>query len=152
MQKYKIILTFAPKLKANMNYLRHLATKYPVTFTLNIIIWILCLTPIFPSTPLNHYSLADKWTHIAMYAGTFGIMWIEYIRKNDTINRKKLLWLGIVAPILMGGLIELLQAYCTGGRRSGEWLDFVADAIGVILATIFGILLVSYRAKARKDS
>lgn len=152
MQNYKIILTFASKLKVNMNYLRHLATKYPITFTLNIIIWILCLTPIFPKTPLHNYSLADKWTHIVMYAGTFGIMWIEYIRKNDTINRKKLLWLGIVAPILMGGLIEILQANCTGGRRSGEWLDFVADTIGVILATIFGILLVSYRAKARKDS
>ena len=152
MQNYKIFLTFASKLKVNMIYLRHLATKYPITFTLNIIIWILCLTPIFPKTPLHNYSLADKWTHMVMYAGTFSIMWIEYIRKNDTINRKKLLWLGIVAPILMGGLIEILQANCTGGRRSGEWLDFIADTIGVILATIFGILLVWYRAKARKDS
>ncbi|MBQ2332637.1 MAG: VanZ family protein, partial [Prevotella sp.] len=91
-------------------------------------------------------------THIAMYAGTFGIMWIEYLRKNDTYNRKKMLWLGIVAPILMGGLIEILQANCTGGRRSGEWLDFFADAIGVIIAAIFGILLVWYHAKARTDS
>ena len=151
MQNYKIILTFAPKLKVNMNYLRHLATKYPITTTLIIIIWILCLIPAFPETPLDDIDLIDKWTHIAMYAGTFGIMWIEYLRKNDTYHRKKMLWLGIVAPILMGGLIEILQANCTGGRRSGEWLDFFADAIGVIIATIFGLLLVWYRAKARTD-
>ena len=135
-----------------MNYIRHLATKYPITTILIIIIWILCLIPAFPKTPLNNVSLIDKWTHITMYAGTFGIMWIEYLRKNDTLNRKKILWLGIVAPILMGGLIEILQANCTGGRRSGEWLDFFADSIGVVLAAIFGILLVWNRARARKDS
>ena len=135
-----------------MNYLRHLATKYPITTTLIIIIWILCLIPAFPETPLNKVALMDKWTHMVMFAGTFGIMWIEYIRNHDTINRKKLFWLGFVTPCLMGGLIEILQANCTGGRRSGEWLDFVADSIGVILATIFGILLVWYRAKARTDS
>lgn len=135
-----------------MNYIRHLATKYPITTILIIIIWILCLIPAFPKTPLNNVSLIDKWTHITMYAGTFGIMWIEYLRKNDTFNRKKILWLGIVAPILMGGLIEILQANCTGGRRSGEWLDFFADSIGVVLAAIFGILLVWNRARARKDS
>lgn len=135
-----------------MNYIRHLATKYPITTILIIIIWILCLIPAFPKTPLNNVSLIDKWTHITMYAGTFGIMWIEYLRKNDTFNRKKILWLGIVAPILMGGLIEILQANCTGGRRSGEWLDFFADSIGVVLAAIFGILLVWNRARARKGS
>ena len=135
-----------------MNYIRHLATKYPITTILIIIIWILCLIPAFPKTPLNNVSLIDKWTHITMYAGPFGIMWIEYLRKNDTLNRKKILWLGIVAPILMGGLIEILQANCTGGRRSGEWLDFFADSIGVVLAAIFGILLVWNRARARKDS
>lgn len=135
-----------------MNYIRHLATKYPITTILIIIIWILCLIPAFPKTPLNNVSLIDKWTHITMYAGTFGIMWIEYLRKNDTLNRKKILWLGIVAPILMGGLIEILQANCTGGRRSGEWLDFFADSIGVVLAAIFGILLVWNRARARKGS
>ena len=135
-----------------MNYIRHLATKYPITTILIIIIWILCLIPAFPKTPLNNVSLIDKWTHITMYAATFGIMWIEYLRKNDTFNRKKILWLGIVAPILMGGLIEILQANCTGGRRSGEWLDFLADSIGVVLAAIFGILLVWNRARVRKDS
>ena len=36
----------------------------------------------------------------------------------------------------------------TGGNRSGEWLDFFADAIGSTIAVLIGILLVRYRAKA----
>ena len=51
-------------------------------------------------------------------------------------------------PIIMGGLIEILQSYCTNGNRSGEWLDFLADAIGSTIAVLIGILLVRYRAKA----
>lgn len=48
----------------------------------------------------------------------------------------------------MGGLIELLQAYCTGGRRSGEWLDLLADVVGAVLATIIGMLWARWRASS----
>ena len=47
----------------------------------------------------------------------------------------------------MGGLIEILQSKCTNGNRSGEWLDFFADAMGSTIALLIGILLVRYRAK-----
>ena len=135
-----------------MNYLKHFITCYPVTAILIVVIFFLCLWPIIPETPLNHVSLIDKWTHMVMYGGTFGIMWIEYLRRHTTHHLTKIICLGIIAPILMGGLIEILQAHCTGGRRSGEWMDFYADAIGVILAAIFGILLGWYRARGRKET
>ena len=51
-------------------------------------------------------------------------------------------------PSLMGGLIEILQAYCTGGNRSGEWLDFLADTIGSAIAFVIGILVAKYRARS----
>lgn len=35
------------------------------------------------------------------------------------------------------------QAYCTGGRRSGEWLDLAANATGVVLAAFIGALFLS---------
>lgn len=47
----------------------------------------------------------------------------------------------------MGGLVEIAQAYCTGGRRTGDWLDFAADAIGATLGGLIGILLVKCFAK-----
>jgi hypothetical protein len=41
----------------------------------------------------------------------------------------------------MSGLLELLQAYCTGDHRSGDWLDFAANSLGVILGTAIGLLM-----------
>jgi hypothetical protein len=41
----------------------------------------------------------------------------------------------------MSGLLELLQAYCTGGHRNGDWLDFAANSIGVLLGNLLGWLL-----------
>ena len=52
-------------------------------------------------------------------------------------------------PTLNGskGGIELLQAYCTNGNRSGEWLDFIADIIGCTIALAIGTLLVRFLSK-----
>jgi type III secretory pathway component EscS len=53
----------------------------------------------------------------------------------------------------MGGMIELVQAYCTGGRRSGEWLDLIADIIGVAVAAVVGSIICILRARCRaKDN
>ena len=51
----------------------------------------------------------------------------------------------------MGGLIEIVQATCTGGNRRGDILDWVADSIGVILGQIIGIPLAQVLSKNRKD-
>lgn len=40
-------------------------------------------------------------------------------------------------PILMSGVIELAQEYCTEAR-SGEWADFAANSTGVVLAALLG--------------
>ena len=37
------------------------------------------------------------------------------------------------APILMSGLLELLQEYCTT-TRAGEWADLIANSLGTLLA------------------
>ena len=55
-------------------------------------------------------------------------------------------------PLFMGGLIEIVQATCTGGRRSGDILDFLTDGIGVVLGQIIGILLARAVSSWRKDS
>ena len=64
---------------------------------------------------------------------------------------KVVLWT-FVLPALMGGLIEILQANCTGGRRSGDWLDFAADSIGAALALAICMLPAKCRARGGKDS
>ena len=49
----------------------------------------------------------------------------------------------------MSGLIEILQEYCTGGRRSGDWLDFAANSIGATLGALAGIIMV-YSKRSRQ--
>lgn len=118
--------------------MKRLLKRYPFSVALTIVIWVLCLIPIFPETPLDGISFIDKWTHLVMY-GTFTIViWWEYLRRHNKLNPRRLLLFAFVAPILMSGLIELAQAYCTAGYRSGEWLDFAANTFGVVLGTMVG--------------
>ena len=121
--------------------------KYPVSILLFIIIWILSLMPFFPETPLDDVKFIDKWTHLVMYGGTCSVLWIEYMRSHKTTgSAAKLFLLAWLAPILMSGLLELLQAYATT-TRSGEWLDFAANSLGVTLGAAVGLLLM----KINKD-
>ena len=128
--------------------------RYPWSTALIVLIWVLCLVPAFPETPLNNVKLIDKWTHIVMYIGLCVVIWGEYFwrKGKEKPNWKRLFLFGFVAPALMGGLIELAQAYCTFGRRSGEWMDWAADVVGVVVGCAIGILLAACRAKARKDT
>ena len=60
---------------------------------------------------------------------------------------EKLFFWAFLAPIVMGGILELLQEYCTGGCRYGDWLDAAANATGVILAAIIGLLILHLSPK-----
>ncbi len=135
-----------------MNRILNFAKRYPLTSLLVVAIWVLCLIPTVPETPLSSFSLIDKWTHLVMYGTLVAVIWWEYTRQHTTNNTRRLLLLAFLAPVAMGGLVELAQAYCTGGRRSGEWFDFAANTIGVVLGTLIGILLAAYRARARRDT
>ena len=129
--------------------LHHLTSNYPISCLYMAFIWVLCFMDV-PHTPLDNITLIDKWTHILMYAGTCATIWYEYLRRHDSIVRARVFLLAWLAPLVMSGLIEILQEYCTGGRRSGDGLDFAANAIGVTLGSVIGILLAAYRARKRR--
>lgn len=120
------------------NYVR----KYPLTIIFIVVIWTICLIPI-PETPMDKISFIDKWTHVALYFVLVSTIGHEHFHNGH--HTHYWLWC-LAAPTIMGGLIELVQAYCTNGQRSGDWIDFFADAIGCILGYIICILLVRWRA------
>lgn len=130
----------------------HFIKKYPFSCVCIALIWILSLLPFFPETPLDNVEFIDKWVHVVMYGGTFTVLWIEYIRKHDFADYEKLFFWAWLLPIAMSGVLELLQEYCTGGHRNGDWLDFAANAMGVTLAAVIGLLMLCFRAKCRKDA
>ncbi|MGN0233980.1 MAG: VanZ family protein [Bacteroidaceae bacterium] len=102
---------------------------------------ILSLAP-FPEFPAaEDIPLADKWTHMVMYASLTLAIWIQYLHSHHKTNWTKLTIGGILAPAAWGGLMELAQAYLTT-YRSGEWLDFIANCIGVAIATLLGLTIL----------
>jgi len=118
--------------------------KYPVSVFLFVVIWYLSLFFLPPHTRLDNVKFIDKWTHVVMYGGTCAVLWWEYQRQHAVPCWPRLFWLAWVAPIAMSGILELLQEYCTGGRRSGEWLDLAANATGVTLAALAGVVFFLY--------
>ena len=134
-----------------MKIISHFIRKYPCSCVLIAAIWYLSLLFEAPRTPLDNVLLIDKWVHIVMYGGTFTVLWIEYIRQHQKPDYWKLLIWAFIAPIVMSGIIELLQEYCTE-KRSGDWLDLTANAIGVTLAVIIGLILLRLRARRNRDS
>ena len=123
----------------------NIVRKYPVSVFFFVVIWYLSFfTP--PKTELDEVAFIDKWVHVAMYGGTCGTLWIEYLLRHKwPCDRRKLTLWAWVMPILMSGCIELLQEYCTNGRRSGDWIDLAANATGVTLAALFGLALKKFR-------
>nr|WP_279188095.1 VanZ family protein [Prevotella melaninogenica] len=130
-----------------MSITKHILTKYPFSCIIVIGTWILCFMTI-PETPLSSVRFIDKWTHSLIYLVLGLSISLEYLHNTKQPSPKFIIvWVWLM-PIIMGGLIEVLQSYCTNGNRSGEWLDFFADAIGSTIAVLIGILLVRYHAKA----
>ena len=123
---------------------------YPFSCILIAAIWYLSLLFNAPETPLDNVLLIDKWVHIVMYGGTFTVLWIEYMRRHQQPDYRKLAIWAFVAPIIMSGILELLQEYCTETRQ-GEWLDLLANSIGVALAALIGLTLFRLRARRNKD-
>ena len=146
------VTLYRKKKKEMMNKLKNIIKRYPATSFLIVVIWIICLLPIPENVPLGDVPMMDKWTHFVMYGTLCTVMWWEYLRRHEQKNAGKLFLLAFLAPIIMSGLIELAQAYLTNGNRSGDWLDFVANSIGVVLGNVIGILLAAYRAKVRRDT
>ena len=113
--------------------------KYPLSVTCISLVWILSLLPFFPETPLDNVDFIDKWVHFIMYGGTCLIIWLEYVRKHKSPDYERLFFWAWLAPVMMGGVLELMQAYCTM-TRNGDWLDFAANSTGVTIAGIVGLI------------
>ncbi|MDE6807216.1 MAG: VanZ family protein [Prevotella sp.] len=123
-----------------MKFALHFIKKYPFSLICIALVWYLSIWFVLPEqVELPSINFLDKWTHFVMYGGTCSVIWIEYLRHHRQLDWENIFFWAWLMPILMGGLIELVQAYCTT-NRSGEWLDWLADGIGVTLSIGVGLL------------
>lgn len=118
--------------------IRHLTLpkRYPLTTLCIVLIFVLCFC--HPSAiPLKLPSVIglDKIAHFVMYTGTCSVMWTEYLRKHQRINYWRMLLLAVVAPILMSGIIEIIQGIKTN-YRGADIYDFYANSFGVLMSLL----------------
>ena len=130
-----------------MQHLVQLARIYPLSTLCFTAVWLLSFLPFPEMEPLEDVPFADKWTHIVMYGGSCGVLWTEYMRHHLHPDGEELLFWAWLLPIVMSGIIELLQQYCTT-YRSGDWIDMAANIAGVSLAAVYGLML--WRVKTLK--
>lgn len=110
--------------------------RYPVTILFVAAIFTICLIPV-PETPLDDVKFIDKWTHAALYFSLGIVYWTEHYHSRSTLGGMRLFIVAVILPVLTGGFIELMQEYLTD-CRSGEWLDFAADTVGVLFGAVVG--------------
>lgn len=117
--------------------------RYPLSLLCIALVWYLSIWFQPPETPLNNVDFIDKWTHLVMYGGTCSVIWYEYVRSHRRVNGFRLFLFAWLAPVLMSGVIELVQTYCTS-NRCGEWLDFAANSTGCTLAVLVGLVILRW--------
>ncbi len=118
--------------------------RYPLGCLCVAAIWYLCLFKPPRVPEVEDMAGFDKVVHVTMYLGTCGVIWWEYFRAHRKERWGRIVSLAIVGPILMSGIIELVQAYCTESR-SGDWMDFLANTTGVLLAAALGHFCIRRR-------
>ena len=113
-----------------------------VTVTAAVLYLTLVPDPV-PDNNLKLFPGADKVVHGIMMAGIVWAATIDrarYCARHKNSNPPKApLTLYLVATILFGGVIELLQLAMDMGRGA-EWADFAADSIGAFAAYIISRL------------
>ena len=120
-----------------------ITTRYP----LSIIVFILVvyLSFIKSENLILTGQDTDKIVHFVMYFGTALIFWFEWLRSHRR-NGRKTISRGLVFcfcfPVLLGGLMELGQTYLTE-YRNGEWMDFFANMLGAMFATVVSLLVTA---------
>lgn len=122
--------------------------KYPVSLAFMLVVVYLSFfrPPAIPEITL--FPHADKVVHAGMYFVMSALLWWEFRRNHKTFVRIGHAWVGaFLCPVLFSGAVELLQEYCTTYRGS-DWLDFLANAIGIALASLMAYCLL--RSKIRK--
>lgn len=80
----------------------------------------------------------DKVVHLLMYALLSIVFWGSL--RRDGVSVVKSAVLGILLPVLYGGLIEVLQE-CFFPPRTGDIFDWLSDIIGVFIGYFTGVML-----------
>lgn len=90
--------------------------------------------PLFTIPPIDG---GDKWVHwLVFMILTITLLWDSH---KAGLQSWKQWVIAIVVPIIYGGLIEILQQQFFY-PRTGEWLDWLADGVGVLIGSTIWLI------------
>lgn len=109
-------------------------TKYiwPISFMMLAIVTIASLAPlpVLPEVPGS-----DKTHHLISYA---------LIAFPISLVKPKYWSMFLFVVVILSGAIELIQPYV---NRYGEWLDLLANIVGIIIGLGIAVLVTIFRKK-----
>lgn len=144
----RLVMKYFP-LIARWHQLMRVLRVYPLSILVLLVLMYLSFMktdgvslPVFPNM--------DKIVHFCMYFGLSSVFWLEWIRAHAGKNAFTLKGVTycFVLPLLVGVGTELVQGFLVE-YRSGDWLDFVANACGVVLSTFLAYLYCSSRRRSK---
>lgn len=116
--------------------MKRIIRTYPLTLlVLATILFLSLFNP--PESDLGSIKGIDKIAHICMYGGLELVLWFEYLKHHNELDKNRLIWFAVIAPIAFSGTMELAQLFLTD-YRSGDWADLVANTIGVLAGNAVG--------------
>jgi len=96
---------------------------------------------------INVMNLTDKWAHYLVYVAYGMVIIFDYIKRNSLqYNKTHFVIYCIIFPIVLGGLIEIVQEMFFK-PRSAEWIDWLCDILGILSAW----LLMNFAVKHIKS-
>lgn len=115
--------------------------NYWKSFLFTLLLFYLSFARPASFAEINVVNLTDKAAHYLVYVA-FGLVLIfDYLKvKGTDFSRKSFYLTCIIAPIVLGGLIEIVQETFFK-PRSAEWLDWLCDIVGILTAWLIFYLV-----------
>ncbi len=122
--------------------MKRLCYYIPTVIIATVIAYLSLLREVRFSLP--HFSGWDKLAHFVMYFVLAAVMLWDCRRAKMLSRRMSFVVFAVCS--LYGGVIEVLQEKYFY-PRTGDWLDWIADCLGVVCGMCVMLLLWKYRKK-----
>lgn len=105
---------------------------YGLSSVVGMTILYLSIARTLPVHDVPSFEGMDKLVHFLMYLGFAAVIAMDHYRLDVPFCSKKMFFWALLFPIAYGGLIEVLQENFFP-PRTGEWIDWISDALGVVV-------------------
>ena len=128
------------------SYIRY--TLIPAIVAL-VIFYMTCIVNVDSIPVPSKFFQFDKLAHFGMFFALSAAIYYDYYHLHKTKpNKLRWVFFGLIVPVIYGGLIEIAQQNFFG--RSGELMDFVADSLGSLTATVIAFIYINMKKKSSK--